>query len=397
LLVIGGDVIQKAIAQLAGRRLAPVAFSFGWVAYSFSALLSVVGDGRLMPPPDFEGKVINAENGYVRANKSWVLGRLIRDFEHPLPDNIGLSITVFEAAPDQEAGVPSVDWCWISGLVVIAAQLGIAAIPAGMHENWGILLVTAAGILLALATSALPQWKFEKWASRRETKKVVSLTGGNGTRHVMVIIGKKRGLDLEDLAAAESPRMRRRGDERGRWKDVIVEDAGMTEKPQHVRKNEVLMIRDLPAAFWITRVICLINAFLWLAFLITVTSLRQNTWYLLAVGGIGMIQNVVVAGARRSPSANGIHLKRIEKFEQRKVMDALMDLETAYPTVGRSLVPEFFSDARGLKPVERKWWDGTKEEYEEARRKKRPDSLPEAVTEEACKAREDHKHAIRNK
>ena len=43
LLILGPDIVQKAIAQLAGRALTPVAFSFGWVAYSVSALLSVFG------------------------------------------------------------------------------------------------------------------------------------------------------------------------------------------------------------------------------------------------------------------------------------------------------------------------------------------------------------------
>ena len=43
LLLLGPDVIQRALAQLVGLRVAPVAFSFGWAAYSLSALFSVVG------------------------------------------------------------------------------------------------------------------------------------------------------------------------------------------------------------------------------------------------------------------------------------------------------------------------------------------------------------------
>ena len=43
LLIVGPDIIQRAFAQLVGRRLAPVAFSFGWVAFSINALLSVFG------------------------------------------------------------------------------------------------------------------------------------------------------------------------------------------------------------------------------------------------------------------------------------------------------------------------------------------------------------------
>src|SRR5271169_122998 len=51
LLLIGGDIVQKALAQLVGVRislskkgdgfgipLTPVAFSFGWAAYAFASL-----------------------------------------------------------------------------------------------------------------------------------------------------------------------------------------------------------------------------------------------------------------------------------------------------------------------------------------------------------------------
>lgn len=43
LLLLSPDIIQRAFAQLVGGPIAPVAFSFGWVAYSVNALLSVFG------------------------------------------------------------------------------------------------------------------------------------------------------------------------------------------------------------------------------------------------------------------------------------------------------------------------------------------------------------------
>jgi hypothetical protein len=159
LSVIGGDVIMKALAQLAGGTsvIVPVAFSFGWVAYSFSSLLAVVGDGRLMPPPDCEAIVINVESGYRRRNRSWVIGRLLRDFSTPLDNNVGLKIAVFEAMAEGELSCNQlVDWIWWSGLGIIVLQLGIAALPCGLYGDWGILMVTAIGIFLALATGALP-------------------------------------------------------------------------------------------------------------------------------------------------------------------------------------------------------------------------------------------------
>ncbi|THV03993.1 hypothetical protein K435DRAFT_817067 [Dendrothele bispora CBS 962.96] len=329
LLIIGGDVVLQALAQLSGHKLVPVAFSFGWVAYSFNTLKALVGDGRLMPPPDYPTRAINAENGYGRDNKSWVLGRLARDFEYPLPDDVGLSVTVFEAAQGEIAGVPSIDWFWISGFIVIILQLGIAVIPWKTSQDWGIFVMTASGTALSLFTGMLPQWSSEKWAARRSSKKAVCLTGGNGKRHVMVIIGNGCGLDLEDLAAAET-------------------------------------------AFWFTQLICSIMALLWIIFLINVTALKENAWYLLAVGSVGMIQNVIVAGARREIGTSGIHLERIEEFRQEKVMDVLMDVECAYKSVGKSLVAEFFPS--DLRPAEDLWWSGNKESYEKNRKKNRPGS-----------------------
>jgi hypothetical protein len=43
LLLWGPETIQGAVAALAGRTIAPVAFSFGWAAYAARALTSVMG------------------------------------------------------------------------------------------------------------------------------------------------------------------------------------------------------------------------------------------------------------------------------------------------------------------------------------------------------------------
>lgn len=75
LLIIGGDIIQKAIAQLAGGKVTLVSFSFGWVAYAFNALMSAFGDGQLMPDPDYPAVVITASSGIKKTNYSWALGR----------------------------------------------------------------------------------------------------------------------------------------------------------------------------------------------------------------------------------------------------------------------------------------------------------------------------------
>ena len=67
------------------------------------------------------------------------------------------------------------------------------------------------------------------------------------------------------------------------------------------------------------------------------------------VGGIqllGIVQDVVVVSIHREPEERGIHLKKFHTEERgaKKVMDVLMDIESAYlgKNIGRSLVKEFF-------------------------------------------------------
>ncbi|KAI0812980.1 hypothetical protein GGR55DRAFT_591640 [Xylaria sp. FL0064] len=88
LLILGGGVVAKAIVQLAGSRVAPVAFSFGmciaclygWVAYSVPALVNLIGDNELMPAADCPYKVFNAYNGLMCDTFSWAFDQLVRDF-----------------------------------------------------------------------------------------------------------------------------------------------------------------------------------------------------------------------------------------------------------------------------------------------------------------------------
>lgn len=286
LLLIGGNIIQKAIAQLIGHRIslpgarhlalpiAPVAFSFGWVAYSFTNLLAAVGDTRLMPMTDYPAVVVNCSNGFVRESRSWVLGRLFRDYEisHPIdvrPEAEGgraesIRIDVFCLGP---ASTATYDFIWWSGLVTLLIQLGIAVAPWVLYGDWGIMLVTLVGILLVAVTCAMPQWIDEKWAGRTlERQKVTCLTRGNGHFHVMVLIGMPGSWDLESLAAGAS--------------------------------------RSRPETRWMSLVLTI----LWTCLLISISGLTHHTWFLVGIGGLGMLQNVLAAGAPRSPGASNFHL-----------------------------------------------------------------------------------------
>ena len=322
LLLVGGDVIQRAIAQLAGdpRMPTPVVFSFGWVAYTFTALLSAVGDNRLMPSaPDLQSIVINAKNGFVRTNKSWILGRVLRDYEKywilaeakgqldvmlckENRPKAGLCVSVFEADPNKLAGRPCRDMLWRAGYLVALLQLIIAALPWIIWGEWEIFAVTVVGTTLAFISASLPQWSVERWACRRRSTKTVCLTEGNGAQHALVIIGGGHGLDLEDLAG----------------------NTGDGNLPQ------------------MTRPILVVLTFLWVGLLITVSGIHVHTWFLIAVGGLGMMYTVIVAGAPRRPEAFGIPLRYKEVFAQSRAMETLKAVEKVYPGVGRSMLSTFF-------------------------------------------------------
>ncbi|RAR13020.1 hypothetical protein DDE83_003686 [Stemphylium lycopersici] len=238
LLLLGADVVQRAVAEQSGRSITPVAFSFGWVAYATGALLSAFGDGRLMPDSDINNTlVISAVTGHQRTSKNWVLGRLLRDFDDdndaemeneeahastgttdPDTDKVKraseppavawealrVSVYEFDKQPPCLHGVPAVDWVWLSGFGIILVQLVIAIIPWISGGSWAAFLTTASGNILALIGGSLPQWKAEKWACPKNGGATVAITQGNGSRHVVVIKGERGyGLDLEVHANIE--------------------------------------------------------------------------------------------------------------------------------------------------------------------------------------------------
>ncbi|KZT05695.1 uncharacterized protein LAESUDRAFT_726621 [Laetiporus sulphureus 93-53] len=329
LTIIGGDIVKTALASLAAPTplfgflpLTPVAFSFGWVGYAFSAILSSIGDGKLMPAPDCSAILVNARSGYSRPINSFILSRLVRDYE--CPNKRGLTVAFFRTSPSRPAGMPARDWVYWSGLEMMVCQIGIACIPGALSGNWLILILTVGGTLLALLQGALPQWRQEKWSARKVApgkQDVVCLTRGNGSVSVLVIVSDGCGYKLEDLAAA----------------------------------REVHSRVTAPATF--------VLAALWIVHLITTESLNSSAWYSLAVGGLGMLQNVIAAGARREAGALGFHLEKGPVVHEKNVFGTLKkveemadDKESAVDMgrgVGLSLIPIFFPG--GLREDEEKW------------------------------------------
>lgn len=331
-----------------------------------SAVVSAVGENKLMPQPDTSCVVINGKNGYTRSNTSWVIGRLVRDYESwmnleieskvklliankwdfdkkkeqerhdkalaanqtsvlknvPIPTAASLCVSIYKA--DGAAGAPTKDAIYWAGFGIAVAQLGIASIPCGLYGDWGILMVTAAGIILSFLTGSLPQWSAEKWAGRKESDKKMILTRGNGSQHAIVVLGDGKGLDLEDLAAV------------GNNTDI--------------------------SASGTTRYITIVLAGAWILLLITAAGLDQNNWFLLLVGAVGIIQNILAAGGRRSPGAMGIPLKYEEVIGEAKVMLTLYEVEKKHKGVGYSMLDTFFPGGK-IFADEKVEWNKINEKY----------------------------------
>ena len=165
------------------------------MAYSLNAVMSAVGENKLMPAPDYACIAINGKSGHSRANSSWILGRLVRDYEswmdprvqqkvdeitgekwkqlaaeahkngEPKPERpkqAGLCVSIYQPTPRARAGELAYDMVNLCGFPVAILQLGIAAIPCGVSGEWGILMVTACGVSLSFLTASLPQWQHEK-------------------------------------------------------------------------------------------------------------------------------------------------------------------------------------------------------------------------------------------
>ncbi|CAF9940720.1 hypothetical protein IMSHALPRED_002139 [Imshaugia aleurites] len=374
LLLIGGDAIRKAIAQLAGPRVAPVAFSFGWVAYSFGALLSIWGDGRLLPEPDVHSMVINHRSGNTKQNESWVLGRLVRDLEMHFSTDMSKTkesggkdfhIIKLEAmniwekrrhwSGKDRPDPPAHDLIWWSFFGCVVVQLGLAVAPIFIDHsgNWRILLVTGAGTMLAIIHGSLPQCKEEKYECEmteegKDTTYIV--TRGNSHQYAFVIRSPpgKRTLNMEHLAVS-----RRIG---GR----------------NVMK-------------YITAVL----AVCWIVLLVAIGGLEQDTWFLLGVGGIGMFHNLWVAGHARTTSAHGIPLDienaKCLTHSAKGVMDGLMKAERTEPGVGLALLKVYFPGR--LSPDEDEWWAKRTKRFvksiedERKRKGKKPKPKPEGEEE----------------
>jgi hypothetical protein len=353
-----------------------VCFSFGWVSYAFMALVETIGDGRLLPPPDYPVKVFNLKSGYARDNKNWVIGRLLRDIEASVSrdgpaDNSGFRISIFEAAKNPN-GLTHFPFTSIHlfGLLFIVLQFGLAIIPIVRGGEWDVMLIVAVGTCLTQMAGCLPQWRAEKLPNRQRCSSTYALTQGNGSCEVVVILGNGNSLDLEELSTPTSPRGGRPWEKFVNSNIFSQPQIGPDGRPEMPRANTQLrkarIIRGFPLGFWISRVVSVSQAVLWLLLLVNVAIPRNYNWLLLAIGGLGMFQNGYMAGMEHPYKRRNLYLVHKETITAKKVMDVIMDFHVLYKC-GKPLLHEFFPG--DLLPYEKGWWEGKREMYDAERRK----------------------------
>lgn len=182
LLLLGGDIIQKAVAQMTGPEhyyFTPVAFSLGWASYAFNSVAYALGDGIFLPAPEFPATVISIGSGDRRENRSWVIGRLLRDLEiliereckNPRELDSGLVVTVFKAQAGTESyrpRRPKKDKIWFWFGITLLVQFSVSIVPGILYQNWYILIISVAGNLLATFNASLGTMRKEKVPGKRQ-------------------------------------------------------------------------------------------------------------------------------------------------------------------------------------------------------------------------------------
>ncbi|KAK7921578.1 hypothetical protein PG985_009600 [Apiospora marii] len=383
LMVIGGDVVQNAFAQGTGQLYTPVCFSFGCVAYAFITLVNIIGDGRLLPRPDYPVKVFNLESGYARENKNWVVGRLLRDIEsqvsrtRPLHDDTGIRISVFEALEnDNDRTQFSWSFVHVIGACATILQLVIAAIPIILDRQWGIMFITIVGTLLIQVTGLLPQWRAEKLPNGQKSKDCYALTSGNGSSDIVVILGRGLCLNLEEMSASQSPRVNRPWEKFQRLSQPV--DLEKAEKVTSVgiQERKAKQLLGFPMGFRLTQITCWVLSVLWLLLLVNVAASVDYTWCILGVGAVGMFQNAWLAAVELPPAKRNMPLYHCDTILTHKVMDGIMDFDMTYGR-GIPLMEEFFPGR--LHPEEHEWWRGNRKGYDEKRMQSANRGTPRSV------------------
>ena len=221
-------------------------------------------------------------------------------------------------------------------------------------------MVTISGTAFALVTGALPQWKAKIWPACR-------LHRAKRPWH------SHEEMDISTSWSSLATKTR--------WDLEAISSARLKTRPE-------------------TRWVFLALATFWTALLITVSGLKEYSWFLIGIGGLGTLQNIYVAAAAAKPEELNIRLrphpvrstvripdqsakqdlratdlrssdeeqdnsfleKVVEEPGVNDVMGALMELKKLVPKVGAALPIVFFPGGVKYEPArlysnrERKFW-----------------------------------------
>ncbi|TQV91561.1 hypothetical protein IF1G_09627 [Cordyceps javanica] len=377
LLLVGGDVVQKSVAQLAGcyDSFVPVVFSYGWVSYVFTLLTNAIARNGSFAPPDYPGVLVNLRSGDRRSLQSWVLARLLRDLEQSIDprgriasadttDRPGLFIATYQIdetkMPDEPRVRPKMRrQQWLLFFAALLTQLVIAAVPMmptphRKEPNFYVLLITVAGNILSLLTAGLQSSRDQKYGAHGSTlqcKDIFALTKGNGHNIAIVILPDTFDSGRANQCKSHLPHL----------------DSMAEASYRPTRANRIWTV---------------VLSFLWVLLLLVIGGSTADNWNLAAVGAVGMAYAAYVGSSVRRPEDHGIPLERASAkwtVQNDKAMLALIDLEERIPGAGYMLRSEFFTGPERIR--DRQLWDKSMLRFEEQLSAEEKQSLEDEIVE----------------
>jgi hypothetical protein len=95
----------------------------------------------------------------------------------------------------------------------------------------------------------------------------------------------------------------------------------------------------------------------WVLLLITASALKTNSWFLLAIGSVGMIHKSYMPRWSRRPENYGIPLECV--IGEPDEMSMLLEVERRYHRIGRNMLRDLFPAQ--LSPYEELQWKDVEE------------------------------------
>jgi hypothetical protein len=331
---MGEPILSKALATCPMNadktaNLSVLCVGCGWLSWSLAAFSTALsGTSELLPKPEIDCRVMNLKSGHARANKSFLISRVLRDLESKYANRVsGLTIEILDASnPLQSVKA----FPYTSAVCII--QMALLLVAFLRHDHGHVLLLFATAHALNFGISFMPAWTVQKFSARKDGGKeaTYALIRGNGHRHVFIVRNKhKDAWNLEDLASMASARH------------------------DYVHSLELFILA------------CAVIIFSGVAVLSAMLS-DHEALYFLASLAMGTVGNILVGVLSQEPAMHGMPLNSIEVItHDSKVMATLQSLEEKYEGLGEPLLKEFLP--AGITEEAQAWFDDLKDVRQRAR------------------------------